>query len=1054
MTTAPSAHDSPKGSRRRCTRRDGIVRRSREPAEASGIQRRKLIEVVLPLDAINRAAAREKSIRHGHPSALHLWWARRPMAVARAVLFAQLVDDPSEYVDTMLPEPETTRATRRPANSPVSRNGKPPSGGEDAGVASGPPGDPTATAPGQVARRDSREMAVEQERERLFELLEELVLWENARNEEVLERARTEIRRSWGRACAENADHPCAGQLFDPHKLPEFHDPFAGGGTLPLEAQRLGLDANAGDLNPVAVLVSKAMVEIPPRFAGRPAVHPAIRDEQSVATRTWRGAQGLAEDARYYGRWMRDEAERRIGQLYPGVEITPEMIRERPDLEPHQGRKLEVVAWIWARTVKSPNPTFADAYVPLASTFMLSNKRGKEAYVEPEAEGHGYRFTVKAGKPPDAGAAKAGTKLSREGFRCLVSGDPIGYGYIEDEADAGRMKERLMAVVATWEGKRIYLSPTSEAEAVARSARPSWKPDIPSCRTGSDHLEGRRYGLRTFGDYFTARQLVALNTFSDLVTEAIERVRRDAVRAGLSGDDRPLRDGGKGAAAYAEAVGVYLGFALSRLADRGSALCTWVAARVSIRHTFARQAFPMTWDYAEFNPLPSDTGGFAGAVRWIADSIDGATAGHGLSSGSGEMADAARQTASTNRIVSTDPPWYGNVGYADLSDFFYVWLRRALKPVFPTLFDAPATPKAEELVALPYRHGGKEEAEAFFLDGMTQAMRRLSEQSHPGFPVTLYYAFKPPGRKGEAEAGSSAGWEAIVDSVIRSGLAIVGTWPIRTEAGSRTFRMGGSAPASGIVLVCRRRPPVAPPATHGEFLAALGAVLPHALRVLQSSHLPPADLAQAAIGSGLSVYTRYAQVVDTGGQPLPVGEALTFINRALGEALVAQDGILDAESRWAIAWFEQHGFEVGDHGAAETLSQAAGTSVTGMVEAGILRLRADEVRLLRPEELPSWWDPAGTDERPLAWKALHHLIRRLALGGEIAAAVLAAKLAHPERARDLCYRLFALCERGQHYPESLAYNDLVRSWPEIRRLASKALAKRAGSLAGDADGAS
>ena len=568
--------------------------------------RKKLIEVALPLDAINAASAREKSIRHGHPSTLHLWWARRPLAAARAVIFAQMVDDPSEYIDVLLSDPATKRAAQRALKkrrtSPVATAGASPAAGSaKAGRGEMPSGGATVGSGGSAGRQALGDMAAELERERLFRLLEELVLWENTTNEEVLKRARDEIWQSWRRACAEHADHPRAAQLFDRHTLPAFHDPFAGGGTLPLEAQRLGLEAHASDLNPVAVLINKAMIEIPPKFAGRPPVNPDSRDERMVVARTWRGAQGLAEDVRHYGRWMRDEAEKRIGHLYPSVEITPAIVRERPDLKPYAGRKLTVIAWLWARTVKSPNPAFADVDVPLASTFMLSTKPGKEAYVEPVIEGRGYRFTVKVGAPPDADAAKAGTKLSRgANFRCLMSGSPIAGDYIKAEGQAQRMGARLMAVVAEGDRGRVYLAPTVEHEETAGRAVPGWQPegDVPARLTGGTCVP---YGLSTWGNLFTSRQLVALTTFSDLVGEATERVRRDAVVAGLPNDDRPLRDGGTGATAYAEAVGVYLAFAVDKLSDRHSTLGRWdpTPTASGVINTFSRQALPMSWDYAE-----------------------------------------------------------------------------------------------------------------------------------------------------------------------------------------------------------------------------------------------------------------------------------------------------------------------------------------------------------------------------------------------------------------------------------------------------------------------
>jgi putative DNA methylase len=809
--------------------------------------RKKLIEVALPLEAINAASAREKSIRHGHPSTLHLWWARRPLAAARAVIFAQMVDDPSANPDLF----------------------------------------PT-------------EQAQEKERRRLFRIIEDLVQWENTTNEAVLQAARDEILASWRRACAENADHPRAKELFDRHKLPAFHDPFAGGGSLPLEAQRLGLEAYASDLNPVAVLICKAMIEIPPRFAGRPPVNPQARKEKSLVARQWRGAQGLAEDVRYYGQWMRDEAERRIGHLYPKVEVTAEMAKGRPDLKPYVGRKLTVIAWLWARTVKSPNPAFAHVDVPLASTFVLSTKAGKEAYVEPVIEGGGYRFTVKVGKPKDAEAAKNGTKLARgANFRCLMSGTPISGDYIKAEGKAGRMGARLMAIVAEGERGRVYLAPTEEHEAAAREAKPTWKPETPLA-PDPRALWTPPYGLTTYGDLFTPRQLVALTTFSDLVGEAMRQVRRDAIAAGLPDDGKPLRDGGSGATAYAEAVGVYLAFALSRSVDRGSNVCSWDNSpkMEALRNTFGRQAIPMVWDFAEGNPFSESSGNWINNVEWGAKSV---TRLAGTAKGHAQQEDARSQSLSPERIVSTDPPYYDNIGYADLSDFFYVWLRRSLKGVYPDLFATLAVPKAEELVATPYRHGSKEKAEAFFLDGMTRALHRLAEQAHPAFPVTIYYAFKQSESESD-EGTSSTGWETFLDAVMRAGFGISGTWPMRTELSNRMIGAGTNALASSIVLVCRPRPKDAPTATRREFLSALKAELPAALATLQRANIAPVDLAQAAIGPGMAVFTRYARVLDAEGKAVPVREALALINQVLDEVLAEQEGDFDADTRWAITW--------------------------------------------------------------------------------------------------------------------------------------------------------
>jgi len=942
--------------------------------------RKKLIEVALPLEAINVASAREKSIRHGHPSTLHLWWSRKPTATARAIIFAQMVDDPSANPDLF---------------------------------------------PSERARQ--------KERARLFELIEDLVRWENTTNEEVLNRAREEILQSWRRACAQNADHPRASELFDRNRLPAFHDPFAGGGALPLEAQRLGLDTLASDLNPVAVLINKAMIEIPPKFAGKPPVNPDARENKALFASKEKGAQGLAADVRYYGRWMRNEAEKRIGHLYPKVEVTVEMAKSRPDLRPYVGKSLTVIAWLWARTVKSPNPAFATVDVPLALTFILSTKTGRETYVEPVIEGGGYRFAVRVGRSKNVEIAKNGTKLARgANFRCVMSGSPIASDYIKSEGMAGRMGSRLMAIVAEGDRGRVYLEATTEHQEAASQAQPTWMPSESLPVEDTANFWCSLYGLRTWGDLFTPRQLLALTTFSDLVKETIERIHVDAAAAGMKDDSKPLRGGGAGATAYSEGVGVYLACGVSRSADFWSNLCIWANQPKNelVAHLFGRQAIPMAWGFAEANPFSESGGNFEKNLSFVSKSIDFLPS---MGTGSAEQADAATSNFSSGKVVSTDPPYFDNIGYADLSDYFYVWLRRSLRPVFPELFSTVAVPKVQELVATPYRHGGREKAESFFLNGMTQAMHRLAEQVHPGFPMTVYYAFKQAETQ-SAEGISSTGWETFLAAAIQAGFTITGTWPTRTE---RTHGLKGeiNALASSIVLVCRPRSASAPTATRREFIAALRTTLPQALADLQRGNIAPVDLAQAAIGPGMAVYTSFANVVDAEGKRLPIREALGLINQALDEALTEQEGDFDADSRWALAWFEQHGFEVGEFGVANVLAQAKNTSVQGLVSAGILKSSRGDVRLLKPSELEANWDPL-TDTRLSAWESVHQLVRALESGGEAAAADLVAKLgSKAELARELCYRLFTLCERKKRAAEALSYNGLVQSFPELERLA-------------------
>lgn len=947
-----------------------------------------MIEVALPLVAINKASAREKSIRHGHPSTLHLWWARRPLAAARAVIFAQMVDDPSSH-----PELFPTEKTQ------------------------------------------------EEERQRLFHIIEDLVQWDSTTNETVLAKAREEIWKSWRATCVENNDDPRAAELFNGAKLPTFHDPFAGGGALPLEAQRLGLEAYASDLNPIAVLINKAMIEIPPRFANCAPVNPQSRKQTRMSQVQWRGAQGLAEDVRYYGKWMRDMAEKRIGHLYPKIEITAEMTNDRPDLRPLVGRKLTVIAWIWARTVKSPNPAFATKDVPLASTFMLSTKPGSEAYVEPVIEGGSYRFVVKVGEPTDPATAKNGTKLARgANFRCVLSNTPMSQDYVRAEFRAKRNGECLMAIVAESEPGRIYLSPTEEMVQTARDAHPLWKPEEGMSQDTPNLVSGRGYGIKYWHELFTPRQLVALTTFSDLVLEAHDLLKRDAAAAGVPQDLRGFDDGGAGDKAYADAVALYLAFCVDKGTLTNTTQATWQRDPDRLTQAFARQALPMTWDYAEANPL-SDAGGGIGitaaAVAKVLERLPlKAVAGHvsqADAAGEGEMSPSFLPNSSAP-VVSTDPPYYDNIGYADLSDYFYVWIRRPLKSLFPQLFDTVTVPKDQELVASPHRHSSKEQAEIFFMDGMTRAMRKLAERAHPAFPVTIYYAFKQS--ETETEGTASTGWETFLDAVIRAGFAITGTWPMRTEL-IGNLKKNVSALASSIILVCRPRAASAPTATRREFTAALKAELPAALKNLQRSNIAPVDLAQAAIGPGMAIYTRFSRILDAEGKLLSVRNALALINQNVDQVLAEQEGDFDADSRWALAWFEQSGFESGEYGVAETLSKAKNTSISRMLDAHILTSRSGKVRLLRPNELPLHWDP-DDDHRLTIWQMAHHLIRVLEADGEVEAAKLLARLgSKAEIARELAYRLYTVSERKKRAAEALSYNGLVQSWPEISRLSGK-----------------
>lgn len=944
---------------------------------------KKLIEVALPLDAINVAAAREKSIRHGHPSTLHLWWARRPLAAARAVIFAQMVNDP----------------------------GYQQGGGFKYGV--------------------NKEKATI-ERERLFKIIEDLVLWENTSNEEVLERARAEIRRSWRETCELNRNHPQADELFNPDKLPGFHDPFAGGGALPLEAQRLGLESYASDLNPVAVTINKAMIEVPPRFAGRAPVGPRIQgDRQGQLTEDWSGAKGLAEDVRRYGDWMRTEAEKRIGHLYPKIEVTAEMVAERPDLKPLLGQQLTVIAWLWARTVKSPNPAFSHAEVPLASTFVLSSKTGKEAYIEPVVEGDSYRFMVKMGKPTET--AKAGTKASGRGanFQCLFSGAPISGDYVKTEGRSGRIGARMMAIVAEGVRCRVYLSPSVDQQEIAERAETEWQPNIEFAKN-SRHMTPWAYGLSEFGHLFTQRQLVGLSTFSELVQEVIARCRCDAVAAGMENCDQGLEDGGEGALAYAQAVGVFLGFAIDRLAMTGNSLVRWNGVGEKAQHCFGRQALPMLWDFAEPNFLADATGSLSAAIFYSHDPIGGLPA---RPKGYVTQSDAQRQNISRNKVVSTDPPYYDNVPYADLSDFFYVWLRKTLRSVFPALYATLAVPKSEELVADSFRHASKNAAEVFFLDGMTQALRNVSEQSHPTFPITIYYAFKQS-ETIVGEGTGNTGWETFLQAMIDAGMAISGTWPMHTEMKTRQRAMESNALASSIVLVCRKRNSDAPTISRREFIRELNAVLPEALDEMTrggvNSPVAPVDLSQAIIGPGMAIFSQYAAVLEADGTPMGVKTALQLINRFLAE------DDFDHDTQFCLSWFEHLGWSIGKFGEADVLARAKGTSVAGLADSGVVDSSSGNLRLLRWAELPRDWTPEGDARTPI-WEALHQLIRALNQDGESAAGALLARMpARAEPIRALAYRLYTLCERKGWAEEARAYNELVAAWSGIEQASTDA----------------
>lgn len=916
--------------------------------------KKKLIEVALPLEAINREASREKSLRHGHPSTLHLWWARRPLAVARAVLFAQLVDDPSVRPEEF-PTPE----------------------------------------------------AQQRERERLFDIIRRLVVWENSTNAAVLKEARREIRRSTGTP------------------QPAVFDPFAGGGSIPLEAQRLGLTAYAGDLNPVAVLLNKALIEIPPRFTGRPPVNP--QESQRMTQGAWRGAAGLADDVRYYGNWVKQRAWERIGHLYPRVTVSAE----------YGGGEATVIAWLWARTVRCPNPA-CGARMPLVRSFGLSTKGSNKAWVEPQVnlQAKTVSFVVKTGQ----GTPRVGS-VNRSGATCIVCRQPVPFTYVRSEGQAGRLGAQLMAIVAEGQRGRIYLKPDKEHVHRSKQAVPSWRPEGELPANPRD-FKTPNYGMKTISDLFTERQLTALTTFADLITDVRAHVLADAAAAGMGDDGVGLDQGGTGAQAYADAVAAYLALAVDRLADYGSTITTWHSGRDTIRNTFARQAIPMTWDFAEVNPFSDSSGNWSGAVNWIVEVVEHCPA---MGLGQAAQADAASRALEMGRVVvSTDPPYYDNIGYADLSDFFYVWLRRSLRDVYPSLFRTLLVPKASELVATPYRfEGNREAAQQFFEDGFHAAFRRLMQIQDPDYPLTVFYAYKQQesdGDEGGDTQTASTGWETMLEGLLAAGFAVTGTWPMRSEMGNRPIAHGTNALASSIVLVCRRRAATAQMANRREFIQALRQELPKALQDLQKGNVAPVDFAQAAIGPGMAIFSRYARVLESDGSSMSVRTALGLINQALDAYLEEQDGVVDPATRWAVAWFSQFGMESGPYGDADTLSRAKNTTMDSLVRAHMVASSAGKVALVTRDAIPS----LVSGEVPLTmpdWVVAQLLVRALLTQSEVHAAQWLRRFAsRGDAIRDLAYRLYSVADRQGWSTVAQDYNALVMAWPVLQQRAAQDIA--------------
>ena len=895
---------------------------------------KKLIEVAIPLDAINEQASREKSIRHGHPSSLHLWWSRKPTAAARAVLFASLVDDPSAHPE-LFPDEEVQK----------------------------------------------------RERERLFGIIKEIVQWENLNNEAVLDVTKKEI------------------DKYTKGEYPALLDPFAGGGSITFEAQRLGLEAHAHDLNPVSVIINKAMIDIPQRFYSRSSVHPAETSKLKIDMYR----SGISEDVKYYGEKLKVLLHEKVGDLYPRIKTK-------------QYGEMPVVAWIWSRTVICPNPA-CGVEVPLLNSFDLSKKKGHEHHIKVSYENKKVVFDVLNG------ASKIDGTVNRKGAICPCCGAALDFSYIRESGVKGKMGVKLAAIVGEAKRGRVFLSPNTDHESIAMVERPE---DFPHAKMAYNprNFNTPIYGLENFEDLFSNRQLLTLTTLCDLLVPLKEEIEKDAICAGMDNDHITLEDGGKGALAYSEAIITYLAFAIDKATDAWSSLVGWRTSVESTRNTFSLQALPMVWSYAEANPFSNSCGNWTDAC--IDSIVNFINSLHESKQGFAEQADAQTDCGLRNIMISTDPPYYDNIVYADLSDYFYIWMRKNLKAIYPKVFATMVSPKEDELVATPYRFkGDKEVASQFFESGMTKAFNNIYKYASNTYPVTIYYAYKQQ----DADPNSSSGWETMLAAIIESGFTINGTWPMRTEKVGRTNSIGSNALASSIVLVCRKRPQDAPICTRRNFINELKRELRPALQKLQSSNIAPVDLAQSAIGPGMGVYSKYAQVLEADGTPMSVRSALKVINQELDLYFNEQDGELDSESRFCVDLYSQVAFNDMKFGDANTLATAKNTSVAVMAGHGTLYAQKGVVHLIERSELPA----NIRDHEGSIWMLCQQLTYRMEKEGVegCANAIVNMFGTNAERAKDLAYRLYTIAERKKWAQEAYAYNALVVAWPEIQSRAAE-----------------
>lgn len=897
--------------------------------------KKKLIEVAMPLDAINEISGHERYIHHGHPNTLHLYWARRPLSACKAVLFGQLIDDPSSHPDKF----------------------------------------PTLD--------DQKK-----ERSRLFEMMIQLIQWKNRNNKAIFTQALNEIKASNG------------------GKIPTIYDPFSGGGSIPLEALRMGLVSKGSDLNPIAVMIGKSMLEVPNKFVGKHGVSNELSSDLS----------GLADDIRFFGEKIKQNVLKKMDKNYPKHEV-----------KNNSGtNSYTVCAYIWARTVPSPDPVFSHVDVPLASTFLLNSKTNKEVILVPiiDKEKGKISYSLKSNCSNDELLnAKKGTKAARGAeFFCILSNSAISNEYIRNQAEIGNLRNSLLAIIVESKNGKQYMLPNSEEIAAANCKRlePLHNNKLPQ----KQYIGPHRYGFKDFSDLYINRQNNVIIEFTNEIKNIEREIVLKAKKIGFKEDNITLHEGGTGAQAYAEAIILYITFALSKGLDYWSSTCIWHNKNQQISHTFGRQAIPMTWDFVEANPFSNSSGNWMGFIDWVANAVENLPL-----NGSGEITlqDAKEVDYNENTIISTDPPYYDNIPYADISDYFYSWIYPIIKNIFPKIFNSLATPKTDELVADIIRHGSKDDAASFFLQGMTKAIKQMSLKSSSEVPTTIYYAFKQT--EIEKEGVSSQGWSTFIEAIISAGYSVVGTWPIRTEMASRLRGSKSNALANSVVIVCRKKNNLLGTITRAEFIRQLKTELPKAISDLKAVNISPADIPQSSIGPGIGIFSRYQAVLENDDSHMSVKTALQLINRELGD----EEGEYDSETSFSITWFEQNGFNVGDFGSANNIANAKGISVNTLVHSGVAQSSGGKFSLLDRESLEDDWNPT-TDKNLTIWECCQYLIKTIENKGEFETAKLMKQMGsgRAESAKELAYTLYDIAaNKRKDANEATAYNGLIASWSDL-----------------------